>query len=317
MIDLRDLGAIPGQDCTFALDVAVRLGGPHIIHVPAAPEPYVLSAPVALAPGVTIQGDGPTASRFSVTHGGDAFTMTSPLNASTAVNCAISGAGITCSAPSTGAAIHDVGGTYWRIEDVQTSGFAYGVRLCQTECADVIRLRAENATTAAVWLENEGWYTNLIRLQSCSLTAGGPGRIGVLDDGGACHTVADCNIEGFAAGIQVAFSNLIVLGGDVECADHGVVMTETNSTGLTGGPVTRVAIANASIGAQGSPVVGCPYGRLSLTNVAFSTAVTNAPCAISGAGSLAALHSVNSHFFGPMALCDTEATICYSFGDGA
>lgn len=319
MVSILDTGAVAGEDCTAAIQAAIDVAAPHEVTIPGSPLPYCTSAPLVLAPGVRLVGEGRTASVIAVGHPGDGVVMSSPLGGSTPVDCTVRDLGLTCTVSgSTGAAIHDSAGTYWLISDVEVgSGFAQAVRLNQSECVDIVRLRASGALAAGIWLENSGWLTNVIRIQSCTLLADRPGTVGVLDDGGACHTIADCNVEGFDVGVQVAWSNLLISGGDFECANHALAMSETNSTGATGGPVTRVAIVNASLGASTSaPINGCAYGHLALTNVGFATGATD-PHAVCNAGGLASLSSVNSHFFGPMPLVDVAPPVFSSFGDGA
>ena len=218
-------GAVSSRSALLsAITVASQLGG-GVVVVPSGN--YLCEDKVPLAQNITIQGQGKFASVINFTHTGDGFTTTSPINSSSSVNVALRDIGISNSnASNAGGGYVDVGGTYIELSAFRVTGFAYGAILDQSELADITLCDFEFQAKGGVWLVNGADhtplaaqdYTNRIKIESCQFNNNTTGTaVGIIDDGGHCHTFTDNNFSGFATHIRSAGgANISILNGEFE-----------------------------------------------------------------------------------------------------
>jgi hypothetical protein len=246
--------------------------------------------------------------------------MNSPLNASTPVNVLVSDLGLTNTrgAANTGGALVDIAGTFWRIERVSVTGFAYGVILDQTELADVIASHFDQQTHACVWLVNgedhlgagsgvKAGFTNRISIQNCQLDPNSTG-IGIVDDGGYTHYFQGNNFNGGTHNIRLAgLVGCWISNNELESASSDGIYVTFRSSVLGGqGPCVNVTFqANViTVRGQGRHCILLESASpvLSMGNLYSSSGAVMA-----GVASCFSLTSISDYVSNPVPLTDGRA----------
>jgi hypothetical protein len=322
-LDVHAFGATGDDrtDDTDAIQAAINAvpdnGG--TVFLPAGT--YLVSAPLQLRKGLRLVGAGQQASVLRSDHTGDGLRMTSPLNASTAVNVLVSDLGLTSTQgpANTAGAIVDVGGTFWRIERVAVTGFGYGVILDQTELADIIASRFDQQARACVWLVNgedhlgkgsavKAGFTNRISVQNCQLNPNATGT-GLIDDGGYTHYIQGNNFNKGKNNIRLAGIDVCwIANNELENVSSDAVHVTYRSSVLGGqGPCVNVTFQANVISV---PKNGGHCIRFESASPVLSTGnLYSSPGAVmAGVASCYSLTSVADHVSSPSSLTDGKAT---------
>lgn len=260
VFNICDFGAVAGTTdsgpaIAAAIAAAVAAGG-GVVYVP--PGIFTHTAPIALAPAVTLRGAGCMASTLKSAHTGDGVSMTSPINSSTAVYTVCEHLRIwNTNAANTGGGYVDVGGTYAIVRNVHVWGFKFGVIFDQTELSDILDCLMANQTGACIWMVNSDehtplasyGFTNRVTVQRCQLSAAATAPA-VVDDGGYAHAYRDNNYNGSKNHLVLAGTkNCMIDGGEFEtAASHNILSNVTSYFGAQAmGQNVNLIIQNACI----------------------------------------------------------------------
>lgn len=264
---------------------AISAAGGGTLLIPATGHSCVISTTLAMAPNVTLEGQGNSglpsgsyASAIAYTGTADAIKSTSAINSSTAVNDEVRDLKIRCTNGSNvGAGYDDVGGTSVRLSRVQIAACKYGVIFDQTELGDLDQVNLQNQITAGLWLVNDAehtalansYYTNRISVTRSNINEGSS-ALAVIDDGGAAHVFIANNLNGGSVG--AAFAAVIGLkftGNDVEAAASSeMTFSQTSHGGTTLQPGSGISIdANTIDPASGQSAIVAtgPVGDMTVT----------------------------------------------------
>jgi hypothetical protein len=322
-LDVRAFGAVGdgSADDTLAIQAAISAvptGGGTVFLPPGT---YLVSAPLQLRKGLRLIGAGQQASVLRTNHTGDGLRMNSPLNASTAVNILISDLCLTNTqgSASTGGAIVDIGGTYWRIERVAVTGFSYAAIFDQTELADIVASRFDQQIRACVWLVNgedhlgggsgvKAGFTNRISVQNCQLNPNSTG-IGLVDDGGYTHYVQGNNFNGGTNNIRLAGLDVCwISNNELESASADGIHVTYRSSVLGGkGPCVNVTLQANVIAVPGD---GRHCVLLESASPVLSTGnlYSSKGAVLAGVASCYSLTSLSDYVSSPSPLTDGKAT---------
>lgn len=295
-----------------AISVAAQYGGATVTIPPGT---FFLSAPIALIKNLRIKGAGKEASFFNTSHAGSGFTSTWPTNASTAVNIALNDLSIANSnGANAGAGFVDVGGTFLDFTGFRVSGFKYSMIFDQSELADCYLCDFEFPHTGGVWMVNgTDWptaapppivgFTNRIGLKSCQFNSAAGTGIAIIDDGGLCHTVQDCDFSGWLNHLRSAnCMGLNLIGGEWEACTGPCVIFAT-TTSVLGTAVTKsfgvglFGCSFAPANGQAAVNVASQVGQLLNAGSFFSTTVVP----FTGMGSCSSFDSVDAVIATPAA----------------
>lgn len=170
---------------------------------------FSLNAGISLPNFVSLRGLGKQSTKLIFSHTGYGLKRANPVNGSYAVNATVSDLWISCTnGANTDAGFADVCGSFWYLDRVKVTGFAYGLVLDQSEVAAVTECECAAQLTAGIWLVNGPEYTvgalteftNRLTFRDCQINQN-PGVLGVSDDGGYAHTFDNCNLNGGSWGI--------------------------------------------------------------------------------------------------------------------
>jgi hypothetical protein len=164
-----------------------------------------------------LTGSGKDATIITSAHTGSGFFAGYTVNGSTAARIRIENLTIKNSNGSNiGCGIDQVAGTFVTISDVKVQGFKYGIVFDQTELGDILDCDFESCLTAGVWLANGAEhtigasqdFTNRISIQRCQFNLC---AYGIIDDGGAVHSVRDNSFNGGTYGMWVAHASPVTI----------------------------------------------------------------------------------------------------------
>jgi hypothetical protein len=288
-----------------AIAVASALGGGTVLF---GPNTYFHSAAIATNKYVILQGNERIGTVLLSSHTGNGITSMWPVNSSTAVHEKVFNLTLkNTNASNTGAGFVDIGGTFINLEYVKIQGFKYSVILCQSELADIDYCDLEFPLTAGLWLVNgndysgaptaNAGYTNRIGVYRSQFNNNAGTGTAIIDDGGACHSYTDNNIDGWVnQGRFCGCSSLKISGGELEAATS-VPYIFTNVTSVNSnavGPCYGVVIEDPFIGATGA-CINVPTA-LHQTVIVGGYLATSAAAAISGASAITSITAIDIAF---------------------
>src|SRR6185437_15958349 len=263
------------NDSTTAIQAALNVanqGGIYGCYAPAGS--YKTTVTLTVYPNTVLRGDGRATTVIEYTGTGDGIQSIQSINASTAVRIEVRDFGITCTnATSAGGAYVDVGGSYWALRNVRTSGFKFGVVLDQSEICAIRDCEFQIpaiANATGCWLVNgadhtvgaNGLYTNRVTIDGCQFNAAtGATNYGIVDDGGTNHTISNCNVNAPSFGMRFAnvFGLTLIDNESESCPSVDVDFEETT----------------AGIGLLSSTYAGPVVGFKALGNVWISTGISH------------------------------------------
>lgn len=220
---------------------------------------YIFSSAIALKKHVLLKGAGKSSTIFQSAHAGDGITSTWPINSNTAVWIDVEDLTIkNTNGANAGGGFVDVGGTYITLKRVITSGFKYGKILDQSELVDILNCDFELNLTGGLWLVDGAdhtlgaapQFTNRISVTGCQFNQVMGTGIGIIDDGGLCHSFQDNNYNGFVNHIRAAGAQgLAIRGGEWEGSSAAnIVFASTTLSSATGvGACTAVTVGGGAI----------------------------------------------------------------------
>jgi hypothetical protein len=215
----------------------------------------------------------------------DAIQSNSQINSSTRYFLSISDLELRCVAENNGGAgIADVAGSYISIHRVVIDGFRYGIIFDQTEISDIDLCDFEGQGFAGVWLVNgpdhtpgsDGSFTNRITIRRCQFN-GSAETVGIIDDGGTCHSFVDNNYNACHHHIYLAGATAVTIASSqFESAADAPILTGINryESQEVAGPVVLVTIRdNVIVSKAGMPCVrfGSSSPVMLLNNLVSST----------------------------------------------
>jgi hypothetical protein len=208
---------------------------------------YAQVARIDVKDRCVVIGDGKDISVITSAHVGTGFRM--GLAISPAIgHQSIRGVTITnTNVANVGSGILAVGSFFSDISDVKIVGSRYGISYINTEVFDTLRVDLESQTRGCLWIVNNGDYnptyadidysafggsaTNALLFLSCQMNPGGGGLLGVIDDGGYCHTFVNCNFNAGTTAMRFGGSvgAAIMIGCDYEGQTQDNVIGSNNS----------------------------------------------------------------------------------------
>jgi hypothetical protein len=198
------------------------------------------------------RGAGPDATIINFTHTGDGICNVLPINASTASLVTIKDMTLNnTNSANNGGAIDQVGGTTFQVRNVKVTGkWKYGVILDQSELTDIDQLNCNlidvSISQRCIWIVNGAehtagastGFTNNISITRSHLNVG-PNSYGIVDDGGASHTIGQPrnNFNGGLYGIWIAgVSEGIIEGNQFEgMSANAIKITSVSPGGVNKG----------------------------------------------------------------------------------
>jgi hypothetical protein len=223
-------------------------------------------------------GAGISATQFTYFGTSDAIQINNPINSSTPANIYLGDFSVICSTRTSGkASIADVGSSYLDIERVSVRGNANGIIFDQTEIASIrycqLNLGA-TSTDVGIWLVNgpdhttsaSVTFTNRIKIDNNQFN--GVAGIGLLDDGGVAHTIANNNFNALTTHLRLAFGlGVSILGNEFENPTSTCIALQgsTLSGGLTNS-TQALEIGGNYLSASTDSVGLINYGPLSVAS---------------------------------------------------
>lgn len=337
VINVKDYGATGNgvTDDTTSIQAAINAlsGTGGTVYFPVGT--YITSQQINLVKNLNVIGAGQNASIIkssvsgNATFGGltapaDVFRMTSPLNTSTAVNIYVANLGFQANgSSSTGAAIDDIGGSFWQIERCQINGFKYGILFDETEVAAISQCVFNDQTHSSAWLVNDashvsgaaGGFTNRIIIEGCQLSTAQHNLL--TDDGGVNHTVRDNNFNGgVTAAVRIAGTeNFIFEGNEMESSGGAAAIITSSITinGTGAGQNKNVTFIGNQI-SGGTNAVDCS-AILSITSMGNFITGYGAQTKYVNVSSAYSFTSINDSNVGTGLLTDTQATVHFVLND--
>lgn len=215
-----------------------------------------VSATLNIPSNVVVEGDG-VASRLHFTHEGDGLKTLSSINSSTAKYVVIRDLAVYNDNPrNSGGGYVDIGGTYITVENVQFSGWKYGIIFDQTEIATVTRSFIIGWKSSGVWLVNgpdhsngaRAKFTNRITISENQFN--GKAGFALQDDGGVNHLIVGNNFNAGSTQIYAAgVSGLSIVNNEMEGASaYPIYLAEKTVAGSYAGATTGLDVSGNTIG---------------------------------------------------------------------